>query len=393
MSSTRYTTDPDSFSQERHLASGRIAGINIGLNTIGRVARARTEHERHCMVWLHNYARMMQLTADSLGDDLGLLQIEIREALTDPECKHVAKFCAAVDALRSKFETAIPRLVRNRVFRSVENGMEEAADDKVFGLIIGPERVGKSEAFLDTYLRKYMHRGILISCPESRDMRTFVSVVAAALGISATRAKKNDYIREQVITTFASGVIDVICLDEIQRVWPTDLAKMFPEKIEFLRTIWDNAELNRRARRGRDGGGGIAILGCATPQFADDLNTAISENRRWKPGQFEGRMRRTYTPETLTEHEVRTIARHMAPEFDDPSLDQITTVTLASTGLLGFLGNVVGKIRYKSRKEDRPVTPELVRESAKEMLQGTLTERRAKDAAKKAAASNGRLLQ
>jgi len=360
-----------------------VQGINIGLNTIARVARARTVPQQRCMVWLHNYARLTQLTADSLGTDLGMSQVEIREALTDPGCTHVERFSKAVVSLREKFEAALPKLVRNRVFRAVENGMEEAACDKVFGLIIGPERIGKSEAFLDSYLRNYMDRGIIVTCPESRDQRSFVSVLAFALGIRASRQKKNDHIREQVITALSSGIIDVVCLDEIQRAWPADLVKNFPEKIEFLRTIWDTSELTRRARRGRDGGGGIAILGCATPQFADDLNTAILENRRWKPGQFEGRMRRTYTPDTLTENEVRNIARHMAPEFDEATLDQLTTITLASTGLLGFLGNVIGKIRYVARHESRAVTPDLVQESARAMLRGTITERRAKDAAKK----------
>jgi hypothetical protein len=393
MSSTRYSSDPDDFSPERHLASGLISGINIGLNTIGRVARARTEHERHCMVWLHNYARMMQLTADSLGTDLGLSLIEIREALTDPRCTHMQKFCEAVGALRTHFEASIPKLVRNRVYRAVENGIEEASDDKVFGLIIGPERIGKSEAMLDIFQRKYMHRGILFSCSESRDMRTFICDNAAPLGINVSRAKKNDSIRQQVIDIYTSGAIDTIFMDEIQRIWPSDLATQFPEKIEFMRTAWDKAELIRRVRRGRDGGGGLAIIGNATPQFADDLNTAIAENRRWKPGQFEGRMRRTYTPETLTETEVRNIARHTAPEFDEQSIERLTTVTLASPGLLGFLSNVVGKIRFKARKDNREISPDLVGEAAREMLQGTTTEKRAKEAARKAAAQQRSLPQ
>jgi hypothetical protein len=73
----------------------------------------------------------------------------------------------------------------------------------------------------------------------------------------------------------------------------------------------------------------------------------------------------------------------MADEFDEASLDQLVAVALASPGLLGFLGNVVGKIRYKARKELRSICPELVNESAREMLQGTLTEKRGKEKAAK----------
>jgi len=385
MSSTRTSANPDDFSAERGLSSPLISGINIGLNVIGRVARARTTEERRCMVWLHNYARLMQLTADALASDMGMSRFEIREALTDPACQHLTRFCSAVKSLRATYESNQPQLVKNRVSRCVRSGMEEAAEDRVCGIIIGPERVGKSEAFLDTYLREYMDRGILINCPEGRDMRSFITVLAAALGIHASRAKKNDHIRDQIMATFATGIIEILCIDEGQRIWPADLANHFPEKVEFIRTLWDNSEIQRRARRGRDGGGGLAIAVCATPQFGDDLNTAIGENRRWKPGQFEGRMRRSTTPDTLTSQEISSIARYMAPAFDDASIEQLTTVTLASPGLLGFLGNVIGKIQYKSRKENRHISPELIAESAREMLQGTTTEKRAKAAAAKAA--------
>lgn len=391
MSSTRYASDPDDFSPERHLASAKITGINIGLNIIGRVARARTPDQRRAMVWLHNYARLRQLTADALGSELSLSHYEIRDALTNPASDSIDKFCEAVSKARAEFESNLPRLAKNRIFRKTRDAMREAHEDKIMGLIIGAERIGKSEAFLDTYLREFMDRGILISCPEGRDMRSFSVAICQALGIPVTRAKKNEALREQIMGTFETGVVEILCLDEVQRIWPTDLQRQMPEKIEFLRTLWDRAEMGRRVRRGCDGGGGLAIAGCATPQFSNDLNVALEENTRWKPGQFEGRMRRTYLPDTLTQHEVREIARLVAPDFDDPALDRVTTVTLASAGLLGFLGNIVGRIRYMARTEKRTITPDLIDEASREMLRGTITERKAKDAAAKAAAR--RLLQ
>ncbi len=391
MSSTRYASDPSDFSPERHLASAKITGINIGLNIIGRVARARTPDQRRSMVWLHNYARLRQLTADALGSELNLSHYEIRDALTNPASDSIDKFCEAVSKARSEFESNLPRLAKNRIFRKTRDAMREAHEDKIMGLVIGAERIGKSEAFLDTYLREFMDRGILISCPEGRDMRSFSVAICQALGITVNSAKKNEALREQIIGTFDTGVIEILCLDEVQRIWPTDLQRQMPEKIEFLRTLWDKAEMGRRVRRGCDAGGGLAIAGCATPQFSNDLNTALEENTRWKPGQFEGRMRRTYLPDTLTQHEVREIARLVAPDFDDPALDRVTTVTLASAGLLGFLGNIVGRIRYMARTEKRPITPDLIDEASREMLRGTITERKAKDAAAKAASR--RLLQ
>jgi hypothetical protein len=393
MSSTRYSSDPETFSPERHLASAKITGINIGLNIIGRVARARTPDQRRAMVWLHNSARLRQLTADALGHELGVSHYEIRDALTNPAAEGIDKFCEAVAKVRAEFENNLPRLAKNRIFRKTRDAMREAHEDKIMGLIIGAERIGKSEAFLDTYLREFMDRGIMISCPEGRDMRSFVVGICQALGITVNSAKKNETLREQIMGTFETGVIEILCLDEVQRIWPTDLQRQMPEKIEFLRTLWDKSEMGRRVRRGCDGGGGLAIAGCATPQFSNDLNVALEENTRWKPGQFEGRMRRTYLPDTLTQHEVREIARLVAPDFDDAALDRVTTVTLASAGLLGFLGNIVGRIRYMARTEKRLIDPSLIDEAAREMLRGTITERKAKDAAAKAASrQQGRLL-
>jgi hypothetical protein len=62
-----------------------LRGIQIGLNVITRVARVRTERERSAMIWLHNYARLENLTADALSDELDLSKPDIRAALTDPE--------------------------------------------------------------------------------------------------------------------------------------------------------------------------------------------------------------------------------------------------------------------------------------------------------------------
>lgn len=384
MSSTRYASDPDRFAPERFLASAKISGINIGLNVIGRVARARTTPQKRAMVWLHNYSRLMGLTADSLTHELGLPASEIRDNLTNPDAEGIERFVAAVQTMRATYESRLPSLVKNRIYRSVRSGINEAAQDKTFGIIIGPERVGKSEAFLDLYLRHYMDRAILISCPEGRDVRSFFAAIAQTLGITVNLNKKAGGLREKILSVFSTGVLEGIFIDEMQRTWPSDLVRHMPEKIEFLRTLWDTAELQRRARRGADNGGGLAVIGCATPQFADDLNTAILSNERWKPGQFEGRMRRTYTPEALTDAEVRDIARFMAPEMDDASIQQLTTVTLASPGLLGFLGNVVGKARWLA--EGGTVTPEIVRDAARRMLQGSSTEKKAKAVAAKTAA-------
>lgn len=361
-------------------ADSYSGSIDISLHFIGTAARVRTEEQNRACVWLHNYARLMQVAADTLTADLGLTRSEIRDALTNPGCEHMDRFVASVKALRVKFETGLWTPCANRVSRAVRRAMQESYEDRTCSLLIGPERVGKSTPVLDEFLRKYMDCGILVVCPEAKDMRTFLAVIAEAMGLTV---RGPQVMRREILGVLSTGILKMLCFDEFQRVWPSNLTDVFPEKVEFVRTAWDVAEIGRRARRGADNGGGLGIFGAVTPQFENDLNFAITHNRRWKPGQFEGRIRRTHTPDTLTEHEVRQIATAAANDFPEPAIETLVKVTLASPGLLGFMENVIGRARFLSRSDREPITADLVKTAAREMLRGTLTEKAAKDRAEK----------
>src|SRR5690348_6910929 len=115
MSSTRYAlpnSDPDA-APERFLANAKLRGIQIGLNVITRVARVRSERERAAMIWLHNYARFQNLTADALSDELDLSKPDIRAALTDPE-SDMQRFVRQVEKLRGEFEAKLDEPVRTK---------------------------------------------------------------------------------------------------------------------------------------------------------------------------------------------------------------------------------------------------------------------------------------
>lgn len=375
---------PDADRPASYLACSEIAGLQIGLHVIGRVARARTEAQKRAMVWVHNYARILQISADMLSEQLGLARREINEALSHPACPHIGKFVDAQQRLRASFEASLPKLVPTRVTRKVRDGMQEAAEDRVLSEIIGPERVGKSEAFEDGYLRNWMDQGILISCPQSRDMHAFIARIALAMGIQVRSGKGTGRIADQIFATLATGVIGLICIDEGQNLWPSNIETQRPERLEFLRDAWDVGEINRRARRGIDGGGGLGLAICATPQFSDAMNLAIQTAGRWKPGQLEGRMRRSHTPYTLTKDEVTRIAKFHAPDFPANAIATLVDLTLASTGLLGFLVNVIGKVRFEAKSKGVMINEGLVNLCARKMLRGTLIERQGNEARKKA---------
>ena len=383
MSSTRHamTLDAAENANERHLSDPRITGINVGLLAIGRTAPTRTTDQLRAAVWLFNYARLRQRTADALADDLDMSRHEIRDALTKPDCEHLDRFVAIVSELRAHFEANLPELHETTVTKRVRRGVREAAEDGVLSLVFGPYRIGKTAPFKREFLARYMDRAIYIDCPPGNDMRGFTSAIARAMGVSTNSGKKNDHIREQIANTAASGVIDLIFIDEGQYLWPRKV-ELFPEKIQFLRHLWDAADFQRAANPDAHG---LGFAVCATPQFASDLEAAIEGP--WAAGQVEGRLRRTYTGDTLTTEEIEGIARSQAPEFSTASIAKLVAVTRASAGLLGFLTNVIGKARFIARVEERSITADLVKEAAQEMLAGTAIEKRAKETSSPALAS------
>ena len=69
MSSTRTAPPGSDLSPERGLSSPKIAGINIGLNLVIKVARAHDEPTRRALIWLVNYAHNVhRSTADALAE-------------------------------------------------------------------------------------------------------------------------------------------------------------------------------------------------------------------------------------------------------------------------------------------------------------------------------------
>src|ERR1041384_8088200 len=154
---TRYASTPEGSESapERFLASGKLRGINIGLNVITRVARVRPERERKAMIWLHNYARLENLTADALSDELDLSKPDIRAALTDPDFD-LSRFVRQVEALRKKFEDGLPDLVQTKSTKILNEGLHMAKKMLKPIEVIGLTRMGKSIPGFNWYLRNRM---------------------------------------------------------------------------------------------------------------------------------------------------------------------------------------------------------------------------------------------
>lgn len=383
MSNTRYApagADPDA-APERYLASAKVRGINIGLNVVCRVARCRPEPERRAMIWLANYARHRELTADALSEELDLDKAEIRAALTDPDAD-LARFCREVARVRQGFEAGLPPWVDTAPFKKVRAAFDFARDERVIAEVVGHTRMGKTDAAKDRYLH-HLDRAVWLDCPSDESDRTFVFDLARALGIGVGTGKKAVQVKPQVKACFGPGLIDLLIVDEAHFLWPAD-AKCKPKRIEFLRCDIHN-------------NGRVGVLVLATPQFTASLQASMNSNPRWAPGQWDGRRVPFYLKDTMSEADLTAVARHHAPEFPEEHLALLVEQAKASAGFCGVMINAIKYARALARAEGEPVVTRARLEDAQaQMARGTRLEQlareqaaRAKPAARPAAAPNG----
>lgn len=361
MSSTRYappTSDPDA-APERFLASSKLRGIQIGLNVITRVARVRSERERSAMIWLHNYARLQNLTADALSDELDLSKPDIRAALTDPDAD-LQRFVRQVEKLRAEFESTLDAPVRTKPYTILEEGLALAKKRKVPVEIVGHTRMGKTLPAFNWYQRNAMDRGIFVKCPEDESDRTFLAAIADKLGISAIANKKIVQIRPQIVSCFGKGLLDFIVVDEAHFLWPND-RKAKPKRLEFLRGLFDMHVPSQV---------GVVIL--ATPQFTASMNEAMTDNRRWAPGQWDGRVIRYHFPDTMSDADLRAVAEHHAPDFSGDMIEKLVMHARATHGFCGAMVNAIMLAREKAElRGSKRVTADILREAQQQMVAGT----------------------
>ncbi len=345
---------------ERHLSSAALRGINIGLNVVVRVAAVRTERERRAMIWLTNYARLQGLTADALSERIGLSQDDIRSALTDPDID-LRPFVRAVEGARANFEKFLPQLVRTAVTRDVLEAIGYAGETPGIVEIIGHNRTGKTESAWYQFLR-LLDRALWIDCPEDDSDRTFLFEIARAAGIGTGTNKKPDQLRAQVKAIFGDPGISVLFVDEAHRLWPSN-PRTKPKRIEFLRSLVDAGKPPK-----------VSVIVIATEQFAESLEAALDKSSRWAPGQWQGRAQRWVLPETLSDAELASVARHHAPDAPEEAIRSLVLQAKASQGFCGIMVNTIRRARFIGRGK---VTRESVDRAQIQMARGTKLEQAA----------------
>jgi hypothetical protein len=329
MSNTRYSDSPDDFSPEHALASASLSGINIPLTVVARVAGARGPVAGRPMIWLHNYALMRRLSADSLSESLGLDRSEIRASLTDPyaPASTIERFGAAVGKLRDSHDRSRRRLARTRASKMIHKVVKSALASRTPCEVIGRWRAGKSWSAWEAY-QDDMDRAAWFRCPSDDTDRSFIFSLARSLGIGVGSGCKPGQLRPKILSCFGSGAIELLIIDEAHYLWPSTVSRSGhlpkPKRLEFVRELYDLFIPSQ-----------VGIVLLTTPQHADLMSRAISGHETWAPGQWDGRVLRFSLPDSMSDDELADVARWHGPDLAESALPLLVEFAKASEGYMG----------------------------------------------------------
>jgi hypothetical protein len=352
MSSTRHAKPGSEIAPERHLSDPRVAGINISLAIVTKIAAVRPEKERRAMIWLTNFTANYQriakvwrdrgltppildvigsVTADALAGLLDAPMAVIRECLTNPSCDRHA-FVEKVNELRARFEAAIPIIADTRTTEIVKEACRYAQQKRRWALVEGKWRAGKTSAGEGWWLRN-LDRCVWIDTPKDAPERSLFMRMAEALGIGISSAKKSIMYREQILNCLAIGLIDHLIFDEAHFLFPPDPSSK-PGRLEWVREIRDVK--------------GIAITLLSTAQFSEAMQRALAFNPVWAPGQLVGRIATYDLPDALTREEIIAVAKAHAPELTYKACLALAVFAEANEGYLGAMVEAIEIARDKA---------------------------------------------
>ena len=225
--------------------------------------------------------------------------------------------------------------------------------------IIGLTRIGKTTPAAHWFLRN-LDTALYFACPEASSERDFlVEFGRAACVTTGGGSVNNSMMRERICEVFGPGGYTMIVLDEAHNVWQRGASRT-PVRLEFLRRLRDTF------------GVGVALM--ATPQFTEHLAASFRGDSKWAPGQYDGRVLTYHLPETLSDDDLAAVARHHAPEFETPLIDELVSFAKRSQGYCGAMVNLI--LRSREAFEDYPAKPQLalLQETARRQEKGRRSE-------------------
>ena len=205
----------------------------------------------------------------------------------------------ALESYRARWICERPAITKTAVSRRMAEALDYSRDTHCLALIDGPARTGKTFATKDWCDRSAgLARYVQVPC--GNDDRAFFMAIAAALGLSCSRAYSLAEIRDRIEETLSTGDL-MLVLDEAHYLWPRTRWAARPDRVNWILTALVNQ--------------GVAVALVTTPQFYTSQKRV--EDFGWTSEQFIGRIGHVERlPQRLGKDDLFAVAKTLLPGGD-----------------------------------------------------------------------------
>jgi hypothetical protein len=248
---------------------------------------------------------------------------DITGALLEYKARHEQQ------ARESIAETAISK----SVFRTLARGLRS----RKIVVVQGVEGIGKSfggEAWRECHLGE----AVFVRLEGIVTKTTFFQVVSKALGLAGSVSQKSQEMQIRIRHHLErSGLMLVI--DEAHRLFqPSERIYSHPELLNWIYTLWDFK---------------IPVALLVTPQFVSRMDE-VERQTDWRSGQLKRRIELwTQLPEKLSEDDLRTIARNVAPHYKANMIDELVDFALPSRRQVDAMRRAMSAAEFIAEEKGR----------------------------------------
>jgi hypothetical protein len=216
--------------------------------------------------------------------------------------------------------------------------LDYCRDSQSLCLAVGQYRIGKSRTAQGWTLCRGGGEARYVSLTSSPTQEAFFRQIGKSIGVATSLNMKAGEIAERITTTLAERRIMLI-LDEGQYLLPQTLrTKQAPARLTWLMSALCNARVPVCIVANQDWHRLMACLKRAVSWFGFE--------------QWEGRLHRSVDlPISLTEADLCSVARQLAPEADKETITLLAACALRHSGHIATIEHVVELARHLAKAQ------------------------------------------
>lgn len=232
------------------------------------------------------------------------------------------------------------------------DALDYALHCKGLTLVTGDYRIGKSFS-AQAWCAARMGEVRYVQLTSATSDEAFYRQICRSLGVAAALTRNASELRERCEVTLQEQRLGLV-VDEAAYALPqTVRTYQIPGRLTFLMGL-----ANRNVA--------IALVGSS-----DFLNIMHSLKRKlpiWNQADFWGRVRlHTALPESLTEKDLLSISKTLAPEADEATSLLLAGLAMSASGHLGTIESVVSRARFLTASSGRPFDFHLVQRAMQDL--------------------------